>query len=178
MEPHQSLKICRPIPPGQDVWIFQVVVWLAAVAIDGAARAPAAATPTADFLRKSRLLVVAVMVSSFHWLPPPDLGGRYRPVCVQVWERSRTPGGMRRNELVLAGMERLIRYRSRHVLLPLVFNSCLARSYWRVQVTGPMPRRVLTKILFAAPYPAPPPVWRRSRQRRDPATRPLFRRKG
>jgi len=58
MDPHQSLKICRPMPPGQDVWSFQVILSPAAVAIEGAARVLAAATPIADFLRKSRLLVL------------------------------------------------------------------------------------------------------------------------
>jgi len=70
IDPHQSLNISRPIPPGQDVCSFQVMVSPAAVAIDGAARVPIAAY----FLRKSRLLVVEAMVSSSTFTWPLSVG--------------------------------------------------------------------------------------------------------
>src|SRR3546814_7013413 len=55
-----SLKICSPMPPGQDVWIFQVVVWPLAVPMNGApilsATPSMAAAPPAviEALRKRR----------------------------------------------------------------------------------------------------------------------------
>jgi len=50
---HQSLKISKPMPPGQEVWIFQVVVCCAA-ALPTNGIANAAVAPAADALRKSR----------------------------------------------------------------------------------------------------------------------------
>jgi hypothetical protein len=65
---HQLLKISSPIPPGQDVWIRQVVPLAAAVRILNRVGATAAApTAAAVFFRKFRRVVFfgALSVLSF-----------------------------------------------------------------------------------------------------------------